>query len=318
MTASRRLEAPNERSMHRVPVPVGAGIAVVATALVLLAAVAGCRRAGRTCCCWQCLPGSARCPGSTTAVGSPRPLRFAAQAVAVALCLASLPPEARGVRRSLPVALGAPPRWAWPGCGSSISSTSWTASTGWREARRLPWRSAIWCWRLHRRPRQVPSGSGADRGGVGRGLSVLELASGEGLHGRRRLDPAGLPAGLADAGPGCSRALGRSADPAALFRRPMPRFTLLKRGLRGEKPGRRTASISISARCWVAPRRPGVVWRVRRRQRRAHRAGARVHRIPRAGPRRGGCGRRGPARPSAEAGRTARVMSPRAPASSEA
>ena len=35
MTNSRRLEVPNDRSMHKVPVPVGAGIAMVATMLVL-------------------------------------------------------------------------------------------------------------------------------------------------------------------------------------------------------------------------------------------------------------------------------------------
>ena len=46
---------------------------------------------------------------------------------------------------------------------------------------------------------------------VGRRLSVLELASGQGLHGRRRLDPAGLSAGLADAGPGARAANGPRA-----------------------------------------------------------------------------------------------------------
>ena len=35
MTTSHRLEIPNERSMHNIPVPVGAGIAMVATTLVL-------------------------------------------------------------------------------------------------------------------------------------------------------------------------------------------------------------------------------------------------------------------------------------------
>ena len=35
MRAARRLEAPNDRSMHKDPVPVGAGIAIVATALLL-------------------------------------------------------------------------------------------------------------------------------------------------------------------------------------------------------------------------------------------------------------------------------------------
>ena len=47
------------------------------------------------------------------------------------------PSRCRGARRSR----------ALPGCGSSISSTSWTASTGWRGARPSPWRSATCCWR---------------------------------------------------------------------------------------------------------------------------------------------------------------------------
>src|SRR5262245_25728311 len=35
MQASHRLSAPNERSMHKVPVPVGAGFAIVVAVLVL-------------------------------------------------------------------------------------------------------------------------------------------------------------------------------------------------------------------------------------------------------------------------------------------
>ena len=103
MTTSRRLEAPNERSMHAVPVPVGADIALVATTLLLwpwwrsqmsaahLALLAG--FAGLGVLSW---------------VDDRRPLsaavRLGAQAAAVALCLASLPPDAR-VLQILPLVL---------------------------------------------------------------------------------------------------------------------------------------------------------------------------------------------------------------------
>ena len=104
MTTSRRLEAPNDRSMHKVPVPVGAGIAMVATTLVLWP-------------WWQSQTGGAHLVpllvgfaglGVLSWVDDRRQLsaavRLGAQAVAVALCLASLPPEAR-VLEFLPLAL---------------------------------------------------------------------------------------------------------------------------------------------------------------------------------------------------------------------
>ena len=104
MTTSRRLEIPNDRSMHKVPVPVGAGIAMVATMLVLWP-------------WWQSQPGGAHhLPlligfaglGVLSWVDDRRQLsaavRLSAQAVAVALSLASLPPEAR-VLEFLPIAL---------------------------------------------------------------------------------------------------------------------------------------------------------------------------------------------------------------------
>jgi UDP-N-acetylmuramyl pentapeptide phosphotransferase/UDP-N-acetylglucosamine-1-phosphate transferase len=103
MQVSRRLEAPNARSMHKVPVPVGAGIAVVGTLLVLwpwwrdpatgpylvlLASIAGL--------------------GAVSWIddrsGLSPAVRLAAQAAAVALCLIWLPPEAR-VLPILPVPL---------------------------------------------------------------------------------------------------------------------------------------------------------------------------------------------------------------------
>src|SRR5436190_13936029 len=94
MTASRRLELPNERSMHSVPVPVGGGIAIVATVLVL----------------WPLWQGTLSKPHLLLLAGftglaalswiddrralSPA-IRLTAQAVAVALCLTSLATEAR-------------------------------------------------------------------------------------------------------------------------------------------------------------------------------------------------------------------------------
>ncbi len=104
MTNSRRLEVPNDRSMHKVPVPVGAGIAMVATMLVLWP-------------WWQSQTGGAHhLPlligfaglGVLSWVDDRRQLsaavRLGAQAVAVALSLASLPPEAR-LLEFLPIAL---------------------------------------------------------------------------------------------------------------------------------------------------------------------------------------------------------------------
>jgi UDP-N-acetylmuramyl pentapeptide phosphotransferase/UDP-N-acetylglucosamine-1-phosphate transferase len=103
MTTSRRLEAPNERSMHKAPVPVGAGIALVATTLVLWP-------------WWQSRTGGTQLVllasftglGVLSWVDDRRQLsavvRFGAQAAAVVLCLASLPAEAR-VLQILPLVL---------------------------------------------------------------------------------------------------------------------------------------------------------------------------------------------------------------------
>src|SRR5262245_35504911 len=103
MTAARRLEAPNERSMHHVPVPVGGGIAIVATLVVLWPL-------------WQGMPDKPQLLLLAGLVGrgtlswlddrhalSPT-LRIGAQTLAVAACLASLPSEAR-VFPGMPVAL---------------------------------------------------------------------------------------------------------------------------------------------------------------------------------------------------------------------
>jgi UDP-N-acetylmuramyl pentapeptide phosphotransferase/UDP-N-acetylglucosamine-1-phosphate transferase len=100
--ASRQLDKPNERSMHRVPVPVGAGLAIVATALVLWPLSQG---AGETpVVLLGCLAGLA----VLSWLDDRRPLspvlRLGAQALAVALCLALLPPHGR-VAAALPLPL---------------------------------------------------------------------------------------------------------------------------------------------------------------------------------------------------------------------
>ena len=103
MTTSSRVEAPNARSMHKVPVPVGAGIAMVATTLVLWP-------------WWHAQGGGPQLVllasfaglGVLSWVDDRRQLsvvvRLSAQAAAVALCLASLPPDAR-VLHVLPIVL---------------------------------------------------------------------------------------------------------------------------------------------------------------------------------------------------------------------
>ena len=121
-----------------------------------------------------------------------------AQTLVVALCLLSLSVDDR-VFPSIPIILerfllGL--AWVWfinllqfhgrhDGLAGSEAS---------RCRARLMWRCSTLC--RHRGP-LLASGA-RDRGGDRR-LSILELASGARLHGRLGLDPAGVPAGLADA-----------------------------------------------------------------------------------------------------------------------
>ena len=103
MSSWRRLDEPNERSMHSRPVPAGAGIGIVATALLLwpwwhtrtdafqLALLAGCVALGLVSLAddhWRLSPA----------------LRLGAQAAVVAVCLLALPSKARLVP-ILPLAL---------------------------------------------------------------------------------------------------------------------------------------------------------------------------------------------------------------------
>jgi UDP-N-acetylmuramyl pentapeptide phosphotransferase/UDP-N-acetylglucosamine-1-phosphate transferase len=103
MSASNRLESPNERSMHTVPVPVGAGVGIVATALLL----------------WPLWQGSMSPPqavllasfaglGAMSWVddrrGLPVVMRLAGQAMAVGACLALVAPQVQ-LLPALPIAL---------------------------------------------------------------------------------------------------------------------------------------------------------------------------------------------------------------------
>ena len=115
MAATRRLDQPNERSMHRVPVPGGAGLGIVATVLILWPL-------------WQ--GGALRSHGVLLAalaalavvswIDDRRALspavRLIAQAVAVAVCLTSLAPDARVLPAAIPVEaerIGLGLAWLW-------------------------------------------------------------------------------------------------------------------------------------------------------------------------------------------------------------
>jgi UDP-N-acetylmuramyl pentapeptide phosphotransferase/UDP-N-acetylglucosamine-1-phosphate transferase len=101
--SARRMPAPNHRSMHRVPVPVGAGLAIVVTALILWPL-------------WQSAAAkthvvlllSFAALGAMSWLDDSRPLppliRLGAQAIAVTLCLTLLAPQAR-ILPVIPVAI---------------------------------------------------------------------------------------------------------------------------------------------------------------------------------------------------------------------
>jgi len=94
MRASRRLEAPNPRSMHEVAIPVGAGLAMVGTILLLWPWWGGAASGASL-----VLLGGVALLGMLSwmddLTGLPPVVRLIAQALAVALCLVWLPPEAR-------------------------------------------------------------------------------------------------------------------------------------------------------------------------------------------------------------------------------
>ena len=94
MTASRRLEPPNARSMHSVPVPAGAGIAMVGTTLALWPWWHG-RVDGAHLVLLTSLAGLGALSWIDDRRQLPVAIRLGAQALVVALCLAALPSDAR-------------------------------------------------------------------------------------------------------------------------------------------------------------------------------------------------------------------------------
>jgi UDP-N-acetylmuramyl pentapeptide phosphotransferase/UDP-N-acetylglucosamine-1-phosphate transferase len=104
MVANGRLEAPNARSMHAVPVPVGAGVAIVAVALGLwpLSQGLALRSQGIVLC--AALAGLAALSWADDRHGLSPGLRLSAQALAIAALLVLLEPELR-VLPALPLAV---------------------------------------------------------------------------------------------------------------------------------------------------------------------------------------------------------------------
>jgi len=94
MTASRRLEPPNARSMHSVPVPAGAGIAMVGTTLALWTWWHG-RVDGAHLVLLTSFAGLGALSWIDDRRQLPAVIRLSAQALVVALCLAALPSDAR-------------------------------------------------------------------------------------------------------------------------------------------------------------------------------------------------------------------------------
>jgi UDP-N-acetylmuramyl pentapeptide phosphotransferase/UDP-N-acetylglucosamine-1-phosphate transferase len=94
MTASRRLEPPNARSMHGVPVPAGAGIAMVGTTLALWPWWHG-RVDGAHLVLLASFVGLGALSWVDDWRQLPVAIRLGAQALVVALCLAALPSDAR-------------------------------------------------------------------------------------------------------------------------------------------------------------------------------------------------------------------------------
>jgi len=95
MTARRRLVPPNERSMHTVPVPAGAGLAIVAATLLLWPLWAAAALEPMHQLLLACLAGLALLSWIDDRRALSPLVRLSAQALAVGLCLAMLPAEAR-------------------------------------------------------------------------------------------------------------------------------------------------------------------------------------------------------------------------------
>lgn len=94
MRATQQLEAPNPRSMHEVPVPVGAGVAIVAT-IAVLSPWWQSGATGLHLMLLACLGGLCAVSWIDDCWGLSPAVRLATQAAAVALCLVWLPSESR-------------------------------------------------------------------------------------------------------------------------------------------------------------------------------------------------------------------------------
>jgi UDP-N-acetylmuramyl pentapeptide phosphotransferase/UDP-N-acetylglucosamine-1-phosphate transferase len=104
MIAAGRLEMPNARSMHAIPVPVGAGIAIVAVALCLWPLSQGPALQGRHLVLGAALAGLAILSWADDRLGLSPTVRLAAQALAIAALLTSLEPQLR-VLPALPMVI---------------------------------------------------------------------------------------------------------------------------------------------------------------------------------------------------------------------
>jgi UDP-N-acetylmuramyl pentapeptide phosphotransferase/UDP-N-acetylglucosamine-1-phosphate transferase len=104
MIANGRLATPNERSMHAVPVPVGAGVAIVAVALSLWPLSQGLALQSRHIVLGVTLAGLAALSWVDDRHSLPPAVRLAAQVLAIAVLLASLEPQLRALP-ALPLAV---------------------------------------------------------------------------------------------------------------------------------------------------------------------------------------------------------------------
>jgi UDP-N-acetylmuramyl pentapeptide phosphotransferase/UDP-N-acetylglucosamine-1-phosphate transferase len=103
MVANGRLEAPNERSMHVAPVPVGAGVAIVAVALCLWPLSQGFAVPGRSVMLAAALAGLAALSWADDRRGLSPVVRLSAQVLAVSILLTSVDPQLRALP-ALPLA----------------------------------------------------------------------------------------------------------------------------------------------------------------------------------------------------------------------
>jgi UDP-N-acetylmuramyl pentapeptide phosphotransferase/UDP-N-acetylglucosamine-1-phosphate transferase len=97
MVANGRLEPPNARSMHAVPVPVGAGVAIVAVALCLWPLSQEFALPGPDLLLGAALAGLAALSWIDDRHGLSPSIRLSVQAVAIAALLASLEPQQRAL-----------------------------------------------------------------------------------------------------------------------------------------------------------------------------------------------------------------------------